>query len=181
MYGPPHGEIDFTEWFWEEGEWIHLASPIDDDFDWEGDSELERLEVEAELQREFPNGRVKLWRYYARLLKLAKDYHDQTGSHLQVYGDIGELYGAVVHGIHLNSNYTRGADGKLGNDHIEIKTITPFKAKDEVTVWLDGHFNKLLVVKITKDFSVTGRMIARKNLPVKKGMKWVKVQWQDLV
>ena len=56
-----------------------------------------------------------------------KSYHRETGLHLAVYGDIGELFGAITYGIKLNKTYAQGADGRLGNDHVEVKTITPFK------------------------------------------------------
>jgi hypothetical protein len=45
-----------------------------------------------------------------------------------------------------------GSDGRLGNDFVEVKAITPFKACDEVTVRLDRHFNKLLIVKVDENF-----------------------------
>ncbi len=52
--------------------------------------------------------------------------HLQTGLHLQVYGDIGELFAAITHGVKLHKNYAQGSDSRLGNDFIEVKTITPF-------------------------------------------------------
>ncbi|WP_223215867.1 hypothetical protein [Rhizobium herbae] len=98
-------------------------------------------------------------------MSLAESYHLETGRHLDVYGDIGELFGAITYGIRLNKNYAQGADGRLGNDHVEIKTITPFKSKDEVFVKVSGNFSKLLVVKINADFQVSSRMVARSRLP----------------
>ena len=106
--------------------------------------------------------------HFQRLLDLAETYFRETGKHLQVYGDIGELFGAITYGIKLHGQYAQGSDGKLGNDYVEIKTITPFKKHDRVSVNLDGHFSKLLVVKIDKDFDVVGRMIDRSALTTKK-------------
>lgn len=65
--------------------------------------------------------------YFEDLTSLAESYHLETGLHLSVYGDIGELFGAITYGIKLNRTYAQGSDGRLGNDHVEIKTITPFK------------------------------------------------------
>ncbi|MBP2449145.1 hypothetical protein [Rhizobium leguminosarum] len=96
---------------------------------------------------------------------MAEGYHRETGRHLDVYGVIGELFGAITYGIKLNKNYAQGADGRLGNDHVEIKTITPFKSKDEVSVKVSGNFSKLLVVKINSDFEVSSRMVDRSKLP----------------
>lgn len=67
----------------------------------------------------------------------------------------------------------------MGNDHVEIKTITPFKNRDEVYVKLSGNWSKLLVVKINQDFQVSGRMLDRQGLP-KKRAKYLRVKWNDL-
>jgi hypothetical protein len=117
--------------------------------------------------------------YFQDLLSMAESYHAETGRHLNVYGDIGELYGAITYGIKLNKNYAQGADGRLGNDHIAIKTITPFKSKDEVSVKLAGHFNKLLVVKINAEFEVSSRMVDRSRLP-KTSLPLLRIRWEDL-
>ncbi len=117
--------------------------------------------------------------YFENLISLAESYHYETGLHLAVYGDVGELFGAITYGIKLNKTYAQGSDGRLGNDHIEVKTITPFKNKDEVLVDTNGNFNKLLVVKINEAFQVSGRMIDRKELPKRSG-RYLRVKWADL-
>jgi hypothetical protein len=48
-----------------------------------------------------------------------------------------------------------------------------------VVVDTNGHFNKLLVVKINEDFQVSGRMIDRKDLPKREG-RYLRVRWSDL-
>ncbi|MBB4193044.1 hypothetical protein GGE45_001629 [Rhizobium aethiopicum] len=112
-------------------------------------------------------------------MSLAESYHLETGRHLNVYGDIGELFGAITYGIKLNKSYAQGADGRLGNDHVEIKTITPFKSKDEVFVKVSGIFSKLLVVKINAAFEVSSRMVDRKKLP-KTAKSLLRIRWSDL-
>ena len=79
----------------------------------------------------------------------------------------------------LNRNYAAGADGRLGNDHVEVKTITPFKNGDMVEVKASGNFSKLFVVKITAEFEIAGRLIDRKYLPPAKCGK-IQVRWRDL-
>jgi len=74
----------------------------------------------------------------------------------------------------LNRGKTR-----LGNDFIEVKTITPFKQTDEVTVKLSGNFNKLLVVRINENFEVSSKLVDRKSLPKTK-RDFVRVKWGDL-
>lgn len=65
---------------------------------------------------------------FQNLLAVAHDYHSLTGSHLQVYSDLGEVYGAITHGTIQRRNYAQGSDGKLGNHFVEVKTITPLRA-----------------------------------------------------
>ena len=150
---------------YDDGEWITWS---------EINSHLERLEFEAR----FPNLEVDLVPIFQDLLAVAQDYHELTGSHLQVYGDLGELYGAITHGIKLHRNYAQGSDGKLGNHFVEVKTITPFKSKDTITLNLKRNFSKVLIVKIDADFEVQSRMIDRKALPKCKGGK-VTLDWSD--
>jgi hypothetical protein len=121
---------------------------------------------------------VDLVPIFQNLLAVAQDYHHLTGSHLQVYGDLGELYGAITHGIKLHRNYAQGSDGRLGNDFVEIKTITPFKSRDAVTLNLKRNFNKVLIVKIDSDFEIRGKLIDRKALPQIRGDKLL-LDWND--
>lgn len=125
------------------------------------------------------NAKRSIIPYFEDLISLAESYHLETGLHLSVYGDIGELFGAITYGIELNKTYAQGSDGRLGNDHVEIKTITPFKTKDVVVVDTARHFSKLLVVKINEEFQVAGRMIDRKLLPKRTG-RFLRIRWDDL-
>lgn len=152
--------------FYDDGEWVH----------W---SEIEEQVRFKEWGVKYPNARKSLIPYFEELLSLAEGYHLETGLHLNVYGDIGELYGAITHGLKLHKTYAQGSDGRLGNDYIEVKTITPFKQNDEVTVKLSGNFNKLLVVRINENFEVSSKLVDRKSLPKTK-RDFVRVKWGDL-
>ena len=152
--------------FWDDGEWVS----------WD---DINQQIQYKEWGAKYPNADRSLIPIFEDLLSVAEQYHYSTGSHLQVYGDIGELFGAITHGIKLHRNYTQGSDGRLGNDHIEVKTITPFKSSDLVEVKASGNFNKLLVVKINQDFELSSRMIDRKKLPAPKGGKY-RVGWSDI-
>jgi hypothetical protein len=151
---------------YDDGEWVTWD---------EINSHLERLEFQAR----FPNLDVDLVPIFQGLLTVAQDYHELTGSHLQVYGDLGELYGAITHGIKLHRNYAQGSDGRLGNDFVEVKTITPFKSKDMITLNLKRNFSKVLIVKIDADFEVRSKLIDRKSLPKVNGDK-LELHWGDL-
>lgn len=50
-----------------------------------------------------------------------------------------------------------------------MKTITPFKGNDVVTLNLERNFSKVLVVKINANFEVRGKLIDRKALPKIRG------------
>lgn len=123
--------------------------------------------------------KVPLVSIYHQLLQLAKHYYQATGHHLQVYGDIGELWGVLNYGIKLHKNYAQGSDGKMGNDFVEIKTITPFKRRNFVLVKKSGNFSKLLVIRIDENFEVEGRIIDRRAIRKAKGSH-LKVRWSDL-
>ena len=151
---------------WDDGEWVS----------WD---EINQQIQYKEWGAKYPNAARSLIPIFEDLLSTAEHYHNVTGSHLQVYGDIGELFCAITHGMKLNRNYAAGADGRLGNDHVEVKTITPFKNSDMVEVKASGNFSKLFVVKITAEFEIAGRLINRKYLPPAKCGK-IQVRWRDL-
>ena len=148
---------------YDDGEWVTWT---------EINSHLDRLEFQAR----YPDLNVELVPIFQGLLELAQSYHEITGSHLQVYGDLGELYGAITHGLKLHRNYAQGSDGKIGDNFIEVKTITPFKRNDTVTLNLERNFNMVLIVKISADFEVSSKLIARKALPRTKG-KRINLDW----
>ena len=116
---------------------------------------------------------------FERLVENAMSYHALTGRYLQIWGELGELYAEIKYGIKRHKPHTKGSDGKLGNDFIEIKTISPEKNGDQVQVKRAGNFNKLLVVKIAKDFTFEGRFIGRKKLSKGDGTH-ARVSWPAL-
>lgn len=164
MYGPTDLWNNDNA-IYDDGEWITWT---------EINSHLERLEFEAR----FPELKVELVPIFQGLLNLSIEYHELTGRHLQVYGDLGELYGAIRYDLKLHRNYAQGSDGKIGNDFVEVKTITPFKSNDSITLNLKRNFSKVLIVKIDQDFEVHGKLIPRKDLPKRKGGV-LKIDWAD--
>lgn len=144
---------------------------IYDDGEWITWDEINEQIQYKEWRAKYPKADLSLVPIFEDLISTAEQYHMLTGSHLQVYGDIGELYGAITHGIKLHRNYAQGSDGRLGNDFVEVKTITPFKTNNIVTLNLKRNFSKVLIVKINREFEVRGRLIARTALPKVKGDK----------
>lgn len=150
---------------YDDGEWITWT---------EINSHLDRLEFEAA----FPNLDVDLVPIFQQLLLTAIKYFELTGRHLQVYGDLGELYGAIVHGVKLHRNYAIGSDGKIGNEFVEIKTITPFKSNDVIVLNMERNFSAVLIVKIDEDFEISSKLIKRKDLPKRAG-KRLRLHWEQ--
>lgn len=152
---------------WDDGEWIS----------WD---EINQQIQYKEWRARYPNADLSLVPIFESLIGVAEEYHLLTGSHLQVYGDIGELYGAITYGIKLHRNYAKGSDGRLGNHFVEVKTITPFKNCDVVEINLDRNFSQVLIVKINADFEVRGKLIDRKALPKgKRRGNRLRIDWAE--
>lgn len=144
--------MDDNKAFWDDGEWVT----------WDEINEQIRYK---EWRARYPNADLSVVSVFETLLETAQSYHELTGRHLQVYGDIGELYGVITHGLKLHRNYAQGSDGRIGNDLIEVKTITSFKSNDVITLNMARDFSKVLIVKTTRDFEIRGKFIDRKSLP----------------
>jgi hypothetical protein len=72
---------------------------------------------------------------------------------------------------------TCGPDGRLGNDWIEVKKISPEKNNHKVGVKRAGNFHQLLVVKINTDFEFEDKLLDRKSLSKETG-KLARVSWR---
>ncbi len=161
------GKVWADRAYFDDGEWVT----------WQQLEEHWRLQDRA---AKYPNPDHHLICYLESLLSLAQSYHLETGLHLNVYSDIGELFAAITLGIKLNRRYAQGSDGRLGNDFVEVKTIAPFKRNDLVRVKLSGNFNKLLVVRINRNFEISSKLTDRRSLPKPSGA-YACVAWSDLV
>jgi hypothetical protein len=151
---------------WDDGEWVS--------WEWIND-EL----YEQELRARYPCPSVALVHIFEDLVSVAMNYRDMTGRYLPVFGELGELFAEIAFGITRHKPRAQGSDGRLGDDFIEIKTITPEKKRATVSVKRNGHFNKLIVVKISEDFEFEARIVDRKQL--KKGSgKYATVSWSSM-
>lgn len=149
--------------FWDDGEWVT----------WD---EIDQQIQYKEWRARYPNADLSLVSIFQSLLETAQSYHELTGRHLQVYGDIGELYGVITHGLKLHRNYAQGSDGRIGDDFVEVKTITPFKGDDVVTLNMARNFSMVLIVKITEDFEIRGKLVDRKSLSRSTGDR-LRLDW----
>jgi hypothetical protein len=156
---------DPSDGIYDDGEWIH--------WDWINE------QVEAqELLREFPGADIELIRTFESLVHAAQSYKDLTGRYLQIWGELGEFYAEIKYGLARHRPHVAGSDGKIGNDFVEVKTISPEKGTACVQVKRAGNFSQLIVVKISEDFQFDARKVDRKRL--RKGVgKLAKIRWED--
>jgi hypothetical protein len=122
---------------------------------------------------------TELLMIFESLVESASSYRRLTGRYLQIWGELGELYAEIKYGIKRHKPHTRGSDGKLGNDFVEIKTISPEKDGGQVQVKRAGNFNRLLIVKINEKFNFESRFIERKRLSKGEGT-YARVSWSAL-
>jgi hypothetical protein len=156
---------DLSDGIWDDGEWIS--------WDW-----INQQLHERELQAEYPQADLALVDVFERFVAVAVDHKALTGNYLQIWGELGELYAEIKFGIKRHRAMAQGSDGKLGNDFVEVKTISPEKADHKIQVKRNGHFSKLLVVKISEDFEFEGRLIDRSALGKGKG-KFARFSWSS--
>ncbi len=132
------------------------------------------------LVTDYPKVNPELLRLFEELVEAAMKYKKVTGRQLPILGELGELFVEIWFGVQRHRPMTQGSDGKLGNDFVEVKTMTPDKGTDTLRINLAGNFSKLVVVKITDDFQFGARMIDRKIL---KKDKWnsAELSWDDMI
>ena len=156
---------DSGEGIWDDGEWIS----------WEWiDEHLE----ERELMKQYPHASLELIEAFHAIVDSAIRYYNATGRYLQIWGELGEIYAEVQYGLKRNREYAPGSDGRLGNDHCEVKTISPLKIGKNVHVKRAGNFNKLIIVHIDKDFKFSSKIIDRKSLSKGQG-KFIRASWAE--
>jgi hypothetical protein len=151
---------------WDDGEWIS----------WDYINHHVYLN---DLRDTYPEADLEVVAVFEDLVANAIDYKALTGRHLAIFGELGELYAEIKFGIKRHRVGAPGSDGRLGNDFVEVKTISPIKNSDKVQVKRAGNFNKLVVVKIDENYKFEARMIRRKQLSKGEG-KHASVSWSKL-
>ena len=152
---------------------------IYDDGEWTSWDWINGQLYKQEMQQEYPKVNPELSMLFEDLVRNAAEYYAMTGRYLQIWGELGELYAEVKYGIQRHHPHAQGSDGKLGNDFIEVKTISPEKGGDTVHVKRSGNFNKLLVIKIDQSFNFEGRFIERRKLAKGSGAH-ARISWSTL-
>lgn len=159
--------MSITDGVWDDGEWIS----------WD---EINHQIQYKEWGVKYPDADLSLVQLFEDLVKVTQTFYEQTGRNLPTFGAIGELYSAISYGVKLHSNpYAPGSDGKLGDDFVEVKTITPFKGNRNIRVKASGNFSKLVIVRVKEDFEISSRIVSRHALPKSRG-GYFRVNWRDL-
>ena len=101
----------------------------------------------------------------------------RTGCACRLWGRVGELCVALLFGVRLCRRNVQGHDGRLGNDFVEIKTITPRKRKPFVRAKRAGNFSQLAVVRVYDDLTLQILVVPRDRLPTGRRGRYLKVPW----
>ncbi len=96
------------------------------------------------------------------------------------WGHIGEVYVKRRFGVVLSREHAQGHDGRLGNDFVEIKTLTPNKHRPIVRVKRKGNFSILVVVRVNRDHEFDALLVRRDKLPMAGEGDYLYVHWNTL-
>jgi len=148
---------------WDDGEWIS----------WEYINSLDHDDAEEEF-----DGLIDGDFYINALVAISRKYFKENGRYLSIWGELGELYAEAKYGIKRHKAYAQGSDGRVGNDLVEVKTMSPEKTDHIVEVKRSGNFNVLIVVKIDSNYNFQSRWIDRKELGKGVG-KMARYNWEN--
>jgi hypothetical protein len=157
---------DYSDGIYDDGEWIS--------WDW-----INGQLHKQEMAEQYPEADEHVIQVFEDLVNAAMEYKAITGRYLQIWGELGELYAEIKYGLKRHKPGTAGSDGRLGNDWVEVKTISPEKSSEKIQVKRAGNFNKLLVVKISEDFEFDSKMLDRKLLGKSDGSH-ARISWGSI-
>lgn len=153
----------------DEGEWIS--------WDWIN----EQIEAQEAAAKATPTHRAKpLSPVLARLIADAKAYHARHGKVSRILGELGERYIEEQFGMVRHKRCAQGSDGKIGDQFVEVKTITPGKKKQQICVKRAGHFGLLAVVRIDQNYNFEARLIDRRHIQKGSG-RLARLSWKTVV
>lgn len=155
-------EFEHGDGIWDEGEWISWEW-INTQMEDEPEESID--EIEHVPSREgFPYRIVEHTEVFYDLVSLAERYYENTGRYLQIWGELGEMYAEIRFGLRRHGSMHPGSDGTIRGELVEVKTISPEKSSDRVVVKRSGNFEKLLIVKIDREFQFQAKLFNRAEL-----------------
>jgi hypothetical protein len=155
----------------DDGEWIS--------WDWINEY-IDDVPVAAEV--ELPKQRAKpLSPTLTRLIADARTYHARHGKPSRILGELGERFVAEQFGmVRHKRRCVEGSDGKIGNELVEVKTITPGKKNQGICVKRTGNFSLLAVVRIGENYNFEARIIRRSALQ-KNTERILRLSWMTAI
>ncbi|MBL4813046.1 MAG: hypothetical protein JKX69_12000 [Rhodobacteraceae bacterium] len=127
---------------------LDCNAAFQDDGGWVSWQQLGRKAAPQATLDQYPKADPALVAHFEHLLMMAKAYHQQTGRHLQIYNDIGQLYGAIAYGIKLGAS----------DDTRIVRTFGPDKRPQPVSDAALPGTARVLTVRIDAQFNVTSQM-----------------------
>lgn len=153
------------EWKYISKEWV--------------DSQLEsEAEVPFKSRDGLPFSTLEQTEIFHDLIDCAKRHFENTGRYLQVWGELGEIYAEIKFGLRRHGSHEAGSDGTIDGKLVEVKTISPEKTSDHVLVKSQGNFERLLIVRIDRNFQFQGKLFERSELKGATG-KFLRGQLKD--
>jgi hypothetical protein len=154
---------------WDDGEWIsleYISRQLAEQEDGAGEASAPAGALDSKRSAEI-----------AELIDQAIFHEKISASPFPNWGRVGELYVAERFGVELSRPHAQGHDGRLGNELVEIKTITPRKQKQFVRVKRAGNYSLLAVVRVDEHYNLDARLIRRDRLPANTGGEIAIVAW----
>lgn len=161
---------DPSEGIWDDGEWTSWA--------W-----INEQLARQDRQLEAPDNSEDAPQPQSSLLKTLIEEaaaHDRAnlGTPSPLWGRIGELYAAERFGVVLSRHCAEGHDGRLGNELVEVKTITPHKFRSFVRVKRSGNFSLLAVVRVDALYRLDARLIRRRDFVDTSDGRYATLSWR---
>lgn len=147
--------------------WEYLSSEwVDAQFDTEMGEDARALEPTKLLKSRggLPFSALEQNYILQDLVDCAARHYQNTGRYLQVWGELGEIYAEVKFGLCRHGTHHAGSDGTINGVLVEVKTISPEKSSDRIVVKREGDFEKLLIVRIDRNFRFQGKIFDRCEL-----------------
>ncbi len=142
-------------------------------------SQFEKAPTEPFQSRAgFPFSTLEQMAIFEELVDCSERHFKNTGRYLQIWGELGEIYAEIRFRLRRHESHRAGSDGTIDGKLVEVKTISPEKASDNVLVKAQGDFEELLIVRIDQDFQFQGKLFDRSELAGASG-KFLRGRLQD--
>jgi hypothetical protein len=156
---------DSGDGIYDDGEWIS----------WRWINQFIEADANRARQQAQPNSKE-----LKRLLLAAAAFESRTGHTSSGWGEIGERFAEEQFGLKRHKPGAQGSDGKIGNEFVEVKTITPGKGERKIQVKRAGNFSQLIVVNVRDDRHIEAALLKRAILRKGRG-KIATLSWSTIL